>query len=232
MIPKSGNRIAPENRTAPTTAVRAAPAASGSALLLWLLFLGVGVGRSAWRSRDGGCRIAPGLCLRRPRQSRTPGCRSFLRLKRGRRSRTAVGALEPAQFRDVAQVLIIGVGKHMAAGPVSHKEHLFGAGRIRRSFERGAPGICDRTGRQPVDHVGVIGRRRFLFTLGNRMAERALAADEPVDDGWIRLQPLALLQPVDKDSSNTRALVGLAGFLLNDRCKNDKLLGRTDRQIR
>src|SRR5262249_54833010 len=79
--------------------------------------------------------------------------------------------------------------------------------------------------------VGVIWRRRFLFTLGNRMAERAPAADQPIDDGWIRLQPLALLQPVDKDSSNTRALVGFAGFLLNDRCKNDKLLGRTDRQI-
>ena len=63
------------------------------------------------------------------------------------------------------------------------------------------------------------------------MPERPLAEDETVDDGWIRLQFHLLLEPVGQHRRDARALLGLAGLLLDDRCENDELVGRLERQI-
>ena len=41
-----------------------------------------------------------------------------------------------------------------------------------------------------------------------------------------------LLEPVDEDRGDARALLGLAGFLLDDGGEDDELLGRLERQIR
>ena len=73
------------------------------------------------------------------------------------------------------------------------------------------------------------GLRYLAF--GERMPERPLAEDETVDDGWIRLQFHLLLEPVGQHRRDARALLGLARLLLDDRCENDELVGRLERQI-
>ena len=63
------------------------------------------------------------------------------------------------------------------------------------------------------------------------MAERALAGDETVDDRRIGLQPHVLAQPVDEHAGDPRALVGLAGLLLDDGGERDHVVGRAQRQV-
>src|SRR5205085_3836810 len=62
-------------------------------------------------------------------------------------------------------------------------------------------------------------------------AERALAADEAVDDRRVGLQLHPLGEPVDEHAGHPAALVGAPGLLLDDRGQNDELLRRLDRQV-
>src|SRR5581483_2143406 len=59
---------------------------------------------------------------------------------------------------DVAQVLLVRLGEGVPARAVGDEEEVAGTGRIGDRFERGATGIGDRTGRQAVDDIGVVGR--------------------------------------------------------------------------
>src|SRR5262249_61811675 len=102
-------------------------------------------------------------------------------------------------------------------GAMAYEEHSLGACRIGRGRDRGPSGIRARPRRQAVDDVSVVGRRLLFLALRDRMAERALAADEAVDNGRIGFESPLLLEPVDKHCSNPRPLLGLAGFFLDDR---------------
>ncbi len=139
--------------------------------------------------------------------------------------------LDHAQPRDVLLVLLVVVGEDVAAGAVGDEKQFLGARRIGGGFERGAAGIGDRSRRQPVDDIGVVGRRLLDLVALDRPPERALAADQPVDDRRIGLQLHLLPQPVDEHRGHSRALLGLAGFLLDDRGQRHELLRRLDRQV-
>src|SRR5262249_34270876 len=128
------------------------------------------------------------------------GCRRCRRRRRralgvngiGRRIGIAA-LLDNPQPRDVLEVVVVLLGEYVAAGAICDKEHFARARRIGGSLDRGAARIADWPGRQPVDHVGVVGRRLLLLALGDRMAERAFAADQTVDDGRIGFETPALL---------------------------------------
>ena len=129
-------------------------------------------------------------------------------------------------------MLVVGFGKGMSAGAIGDEEQVAGAGRIGGRLQRGAAGIGDRPRRQTLDHIGVVGRRlRDLGTL-DRPPQRAPAAHQPVDDGRIGLQLHLLPQPVGEDGGDPAALVGAAGFLLDDRGQCNQCLRRLDRNIR
>ena len=136
-----------------------------------------------------------------------------------------------AQPRDIFLMLLVGLRKSMAAGAVGDEIEFARARRIGRGFERGAAGIGDRSGRQAVDDIGVVGRRLLDLAFHDRPAERALAADQAINDRRIGLQLHFLLEPVDEDGGDPRALLGLAGFLLDERGENDELIRRLDRQV-
>src|SRR5581483_3927771 len=85
--------------------------------------------------------------------------------------------------------------------------------------------------RQAVDHIGVVGRWMLDLVLLDRPAERTLAADQAVDDRRVGLQLHLLAKAVDEHRGDPRALLGLAGFLLDDRSKRDELLRRLEWQI-
>ncbi len=129
-------------------------------------------------------------------------------------------------------MLVVGFGKGMPAGAVGDEEQVAGAGRIGGRLERGAAGIGDWPGRQALDHIGVVGRRLRDLGALDRPPQRALAAHQPVDDGRIGLHLHLLPQPVGEDSGDPAALVGPAGFLLDDRGKRDQCLRRLDRNVR
>lgn len=92
------------------------------------------------------------------------------------------------------------------------------------------PGLAIGPGGRYVDDIGVIGRRTGDLAAHDRPAERTLAADEAVDDRRVGLQPHLLVQAVDEDAGDTRALVGATILLLDDRGEDDQFLGRLDRQ--
>src|SRR4029077_4291885 len=113
---------------------------------------------------------------------------------RGRRRRRVVGRLDlivlnlffhRAQLGDVLLMRVVVFGKGLAAGTVGDEEQVAGARRIGRGFQRGASGIGDRAARQSFDHIGVVGRRLQYLAALDRTSQRALAADQPVDDGGI-----------------------------------------------
>ena len=112
-----------------------------------------------------------------------------------------------AQLGDVLLVLVVGVAEGVAAGAVGDEEQIAGARRIGGGFQRGPPRIGDRPRRQAVNHIGVVGRRLLDFAALDRPAQRALAADQPVDDGRIRLQLYLLPQPIDEYRGDPAALV-------------------------
>ena len=105
--------------------------------------------------------------------------------------------------------------------------------RIGDRLERRAAGIGDRRRRQAVDQIGVVGRRLVDVGLVDRAVGRlALAAEQAVDDRRVGLQPHALVQPVDEDGGDARALVAAAGFLLDDRGQRDEFVDVGERQVR
>jgi hypothetical protein len=73
--------------------------------------------------------------------------------------------------------------------------------------------LTDPTGRQSVNDVGIIGRRLLDFAAHDRPAQRALPADQPLDNSRIGLQPHVLLQAVDEHRGDALAFVAAAGFL-------------------
>ena len=150
------------------------------------------------------------------------------------RSATMVGSFAFStclKVRDVFLMLLVGFGEDVAAGAVGNEIEVAGAGRIGGGFKRRATGICNRSGRQSVDLVGVVGGRLIDLALHDRPPERALAADQAVDDGRVRLQPHPLLEPIDEYGGDARALVRLAGFLLDQRGQDHELFGGFDRQV-
>src|SRR5262249_37277767 len=117
-------------------------------------------------------------------------------------------------------MLIVGLGKYMSAGAVGDEKHFLRAGRICNGLDRSASRIGDWTRRKPIDHVGVVRSRCFLFRLGDRMSERSLTSDEAVDDRRIGFEPPPLLQPVDENGGDARTLLRLACLLFDNRCEN------------
>src|SRR5258708_19402941 len=128
-------------------------------------------------------------------------------------------------------MLLVAFRESVSAGAVGNEIELLRARRIGGGLDRSATGIGNRSGRQAVDDVSVVGSGLRYLALGERMPERPLAEDKTVDDGWIRLQFHPLLEPVGQHRRDARALLGLAGFFLDDRCNNDELVGRLELQL-
>ncbi len=104
---------------------------------------------------------------------------------------------------------------------------------MRDGFESSAAGVGDRAWRQSLDHIGVVGRLLADVGLEDRTIRRfAVPTEETVDDRRVGLQAHALVQAVDENRGDMRALVVLAGFLLDDGGQRDELFLGLDRQIR
>ena len=123
------------------------------------------------------------------------------------------------------------IGEDMAAGAIGDEIKLARARGIGHRLERGPAGIGDRTRRQAIDLIGIIGRRLVDLGARQRPAERPLSADDAIDNRRIGLQPHMFAQPVDKDAGDARPLVGLAGLLFDDGGQRDHFIGRGDRQV-
>ncbi|CEG08267.1 hypothetical protein BN961_01681 [Afipia felis] len=119
----------------------------------------------------------------------------------------------------------------MPTGAIGHEIEITRARGVGGRFQRGTPRIGDRARRQSLNDVGVVRRRLLDLAALDRPSERTLAADKAVDDGRIGLQLDLLAQPVDEHRSDAAALIGAAGFLLNDRSQRHKLIGGAQREI-
>src|SRR5215813_4436786 len=139
--------------------------------------------------------------------------------------------LDCAQARDVFHVLVISFGKRVSPGTVGDEIKLLRARRLSRSLDRGATRIGNWPGRQAIDDVCVVGRRLGYLALGERVAQRALAESQTVNDRRIRLKFHPLLEPICQHRRDARALLGLTGLFFNDRCEYDKLLRSLEGQI-
>src|SRR5580704_5089776 len=108
-------------------------------------------------------------------------------------------------------MLLVGFCERMAAAAVGCEIEFTRARRIGGGFECGAARIGNRTGRQTVDEIGVVGRGLLDLTLHDWPTQRTLSSDQSVDDSGVRLQPHPLFQPVDEYGGDARALFRLAG---------------------
>src|SRR5215831_892483 len=144
----------------------------------------------------------------------------------GRLKRVVLDLLfHPSQLGDVLLVLIVGFGEGVPAGPVGDEIEVARACRVSGGFERGAAGIGDRSGRQTVDHIGVVGGRLGNLAALDRPPQRPLASNQAIDDGRIGLQFDILPQPIDKYRCNPAAFIRPAGLLLDDGSQRHQLLG-------
>ena len=119
----------------------------------------------------------------------------------------------------------------MAARAVGDEVEFLRARGIGHSFERGASGIGDRARRQAVDRVSVVGRPLLELGRENAATQSAAPADEAVDDRRIGLKAHPLVEAIDEDRGDARALVRLAGFLFDDRGQRDHFVWGTQRQV-
>ncbi len=129
-------------------------------------------------------------------------------------------------------MLVERLGEGVAARAVGDEEQVGGAHRIGDRLHRRFAWIADRARRQPFDGVGVVGRRLQKLGLRNAVSERAFAADEAIDDRRIGLELHPLLQAVDEDAGDMRALLRLARLLFDNGGHRHELARRFDRQIR
>ncbi|QTK79023.1 hypothetical protein AT6N2_C1246 [Agrobacterium tumefaciens] len=124
------------------------------------------------------------------------------------------------------------LGKHVTARAIGNEIEIVGAPWIGDRLKRCPARIGDRRRRQALDDIGVERRLLLQIRLIDRAVGRlAVTTEQAVDDGRIRLQAHALLQPVVEDGRDMGALVILAGFLFDDRGKRHKFLNGLDRQI-
>src|SRR5262245_11999630 len=121
-------------------------------------------------------------------------------------------------------MLVIGFCKRVSPGTVGDEIKLLGSRRLSRSLDRGATRISNWPGRQAINDVRVVGRRLGYLALGERVAQRAFAESQTVDDGRIRLKFHSLLAPICQHCRDARALLGLTGLFFDDRCEYDELL--------
>ncbi len=147
----------------------------------------------------------------------------------GRWRRAAL--LDHAQPRDVALMLLVVLRERMAAGAVGHEVELPRARRIGGRFDRRAPGIGDRPGRQAIDHDRCCRASAVRDPPATAAGRACLCRRQAVDDGRIGLQPHLLLEAVDEHRGDARALLGPAGLLLDDGGEDDELLRRAQRQV-
>ena len=120
----------------------------------------------------------------------------------------------------------------MPAIAVGDKIEILGLGWIGHGLKRSATGIGDRRRRQTVDLIGVIGCLLVDVRLIDRpVAGFALAAEQSVDDRRIRLQAHTLVEAIEEDRCNARALVATARFLFDNRSQGDEFVGIGQRQI-
>src|ERR1700730_2343034 len=140
--------------------------------------------------------------------------------------------LDHPQAGHVFQMLVIAVRKRMPASAISHKVELLRARRVGGGLDGRTAGIGDRTGRQPIDQIGVVRRRLRNIALREGSTQRSFAENKPVDDGRIRLQLHLLLEPVREHGCNPRTFFRFTGFLFYDRREYDKLVRGLERQIR
>src|SRR5690348_12448301 len=112
--------------------------------------------------------------------------------------------LDSAKAGDVLLMLRIAIRKHVTTVSVGYKIQLFGARRIGCSFERCAPGIGNRPGRQSIDDIGVVRGRLLYLTFHDGAPQRSLPASQTVDNRRIRLQAHLRLEAVDENGRDAR----------------------------
>src|SRR5580704_4098254 len=101
----------------------------------------------------------------------------------------------------------------MSTGAVGNEIELTRARRIGRSVKRGAAGVGNGSGRQSLDLICIVWSGLFDLTLHDRPAQRALSADQSINDCRVGLQLHSQLQPIEEYCSDTRSLVRFAGLL-------------------
>ena len=116
----------------------------------------------------------------------------------------------------------------MATGAIGHEIEIFGGRGVQHRFQRGAARVGDGPRRQAIDAIGVVAGGRLDVGAGQRPVQPPLAAGDAIDDRRVRLQPHALVQPVDEDRGDDGALFGHRRFLLDDGGKRHRLLLRRD----
>ena len=139
-----------------------------------------------------------------------------------------LGTLLDLVVPDCTVMILKVVGKYMrSVAPGNEIQTGAGLG-IYRSQQRFPAGHGDRCRRQAIDNVGIVRRR----------LTQMLPADTPligithtIDHGWIGLQAHADLQAAGEHAGNLIPLMRYAGFPLDDRGKDQRLVGRFYRQV-
>src|SRR5262245_55420023 len=140
-----------------------------------------------------------------------------------------VGFSDFPVLRDIALMLGVGFREDVAAFAIADKVHVLRDGRAQHRAYGLRAGIADRRRGQPADLVRVPVRLRFDLALADRAAKR-FAPGNSIDDRRVALQPHAATQAVHEHRRYFRPLRRVAGLLLDDGGKVDRLLGRLERQ--
>ena len=161
-------------------------------------------------------------------------------MKRPRASETCGAIAEPAQCARAISVRLSGILTRRDCGrrdsprtrdvpsPRDDEVQVRRRRRIHHGVERRLRRQRDRRRRQAVARVRVVRRVGLEVALAQVAVERVAHA---VDHRRVGLQPHAALQAVDEHRRDQRAVGRRAGFLLDDRREDQRLVRRGERQV-
>jgi len=122
--------------------------------------------------------------------------------------------------------------KDMPTGAVGDKEEILGLKGIENRFERGTTRVCDGSGRQTTDPVGVERRVDGEIVSRQPTTQRAFPPSQGIDHRRIRLQSHPATQPIDEDPSDMGSFFGDPGLFFDNGRKDHRLGGSVERQVR
>lgn len=132
---------------------------------------------------------------------------------------------------DIAVVFLQRAGKCVTTTAIGDEIQGVAVGRVDDRFNRRHTGSCNRSRRQAVDAIGIVGVIGRKVGARQSTLQAALAVGQAIGNRRVRLQAHALFQAVQEHRRDPWPFFRQGRFLFNDRRKGQQLIRRLERKV-